>query len=59
MAAVTQISHRHSPGRSHYQRKLAEGKIPKEALRSLKRRLSDVIFAQLRAGARQGAAGPR
>ena len=32
---------------------------PKEALRSLKRRLSDVIFAQLQADARRAAAGPR
>ena len=59
MAAVTQISHRHSPGRAYYQRKLAEGKTPKEALRSLKRRLSDVIFAQLQADARRALAGPR
>jgi transposase len=59
MAAVTQISHRHSPGRACYERKLAEGKTPKEALRSLKRRLSDVIFAQLQADAHRAAAGPR
>jgi transposase len=49
MAAVTQISHHHSPGRAYYERKLAEGKTPKEALRALKRRLSDTIFAQLQA----------
>ena len=59
MAAVTQISHHHSPGRTYYQRKLSEGKTPKEALRSLKRRLSDVIFAQLQADARRAAAEPR
>ena len=46
--AVTQIAHRHSPGRDFYDRKLAEGKTPKEALRALKRRSSDVVFAQLR-----------
>ena len=57
MAAVTQISHRHSPGRAYYERKLAEGQTPKEALRSLKRRLSDVIFARLQADARQAATG--
>jgi transposase len=51
MAAVTQVSHRHSPGRAYYARKLAEGQTPKEALRSLKRRLSDVIFARLQADA--------
>jgi transposase len=59
MAAVTQVSHRHSPGRAYYDRKLAEGQTPKEALRSLKRRLSDVIFARLQADAHRAAAGPR
>jgi transposase len=32
MAAVTQIRHRHSPGRAYYDKKLAEGKTPKEAM---------------------------
>ena len=59
MAAVTQVSHRHSPGRAYYARKLAEGQTPKQALRSLKRRLSDVILAQLQADARRALAGPR
>jgi len=59
MAAVTQIRYRHSPGRAYYDRKLAEGKTPKEALRSLKRQLSDTIFARLQADARRAAAGPR
>jgi transposase len=31
MASVTQVSHRHSDGRAYYERKLAEGKTPKEA----------------------------
>jgi transposase len=56
MAAVTQIRHRHSDGRAYYDRKLAEGKTPKEALRSLKRRVSDAIYARLQADARQAAA---
>jgi len=56
MAAITQIRHKHSDGRAHYQRKLAEGKTHKEALRCLKRRISDAIYARLRADAR--AAGP-
>ena len=55
MAAVTQIRYRHSPGRAYYDRKLAEGKTPKEALRALKRRVSDTIFAHLQADARQAA----
>jgi transposase len=37
-------------------RKIAEGKTPKEALRALKRRISDVIFARLQADARRAAA---
>ena len=55
MAAVTQIRHRHSDGRAYYDRKLAEGKTPKQALRALKRRISDAIFARLQADARRGA----
>src|SRR6185369_14959124 len=39
MAAVSQVSHRHSTGRAYYDRKLAEGKTRKEALRSLKRQV--------------------
>jgi transposase len=59
MAAVTQIRYRHSEGRAYYERRLAEGKTPKEALRALKRRISDAIFARLQADARQAATGPR
>ena len=56
MAAVTQIGHRHSEGRAYYDKKLAEGKTPKEALRSLKRQISNAIFACLQADARRAAA---
>ena len=56
MAAVSQVSHRHSAGRAYYDRKLAEGKTPKEALRSLKRQISDAVFARLQADARPAAA---
>jgi hypothetical protein len=56
MAAVTQIRYRHSAGRAHYHRKRAEGKTPKEALRSFKRQISDAMFARLQAGARRAAA---
>ena len=59
MAAVTQIRHRHSDGRAYYDRKLAEGKTRKEALRALKRRISDAIFARLQADARRAAAAAR
>jgi len=43
MMAMVQVR-RPSAGRSYYQRKLAEGKSPKEALRCLKRRLSDAVY---------------
>jgi transposase len=53
MAAITQIRHRHSDGRAYYDKKIAEGKTHKEALRALKRRISDAVFARLQADARQ------
>jgi transposase len=56
MIAVTQIRYRHSPGRAYYDKKLAEGKTSKEALRALKRQISDAIFACLQADARRAAA---
>ncbi len=56
MAAVTQVSHRNSEGRAYYDKKLAEGKIPMEALRALKRQVSDAVFARLRADAQRAAA---
>jgi transposase len=55
MAAITQIRHAHSDGRAYYDRKIAEGKTCKEALRCLKRRISDAIYARLLADARQAA----
>src|SRR6185312_4110006 len=56
MAAITQIRNKHSEGRAYYDKKLAEGKTPKEALRALKRQVSNAIFACLQAGARRAAA---
>ena len=50
IAAVCQIRH-DTPGRAYYRRKLAEGKTAMEALRCLKRRLSDVVYRQLVADA--------
>jgi transposase len=55
MAAVSQVSHRHSTGRAYFDKKLAEGKTPKEALRSLKRQVSDAIFGRLQADASRAA----
>ena len=53
MAAITQLRYKHSPGRAYYDKKISEGKTHKEALRSLKRRISNAIFARLQADARQ------
>jgi transposase len=58
MAAITQIRYRHSPGRAYYDRKVAQGKTHKEALRCLKRRISDAIYARLQADAQQAAETP-
>ena len=57
MAAITQISHAHGDSRGYYERKIAEGKTHKEALRCLKRRISDAIFVRLRADARAAGLG--
>ncbi len=59
MAAITQIRHRHSDGRAYYDRKIAEGKTHKEALRCLKRKISDAVFARLQADARRAASAPQ
>jgi hypothetical protein len=56
MAAISQIRHKRSDGRAFYEKKMAEGKTHKEALRALKRRISDAIYAALAADARQAAA---
>ena len=62
MAAVTQIRHRHTPGRAFFDRTIADGHSGKEAIRALKRRISDAVYRQLRRDAdragRQHAAGP-
>jgi transposase len=46
--AITEIR-ADTEGRAYYARKRAEGKTSREALRCLKRRLSDVVFRTLRA----------
>jgi len=51
IAAIVQLRH-DTEGRAYYRRKLAAGKTPLEALRCLKRRLSDVIYRRLLADAR-------
>jgi transposase len=51
VAAVTQIAH-DTDGRIYFRRKLAEGKTRKEALRALKRQISNAVYRQLIADTR-------
>jgi transposase len=57
IAAVVQLRH-DTEGRAYYRRKLDAGKTPMEALRCLKRRLSDVIYRQLLTDARTAGTPP-
>jgi transposase len=43
---------------AYYRRKLAAGKTPMEAMRCLKRRISDALYRQLRADANTTATAP-
>lgn len=47
LIAITQLRYPDTEGRAFYERKLAEGKTRKEAIRALKRRLSDVVYRHL------------
>jgi transposase len=55
--AVVQLRN-DTDGRRYYRRKLAEGKTTMEAMRALKRRLSDVVYRQMVADAKQLRTGP-
>ena len=54
IAAVTQIR-LDTEGRAYYRRKRADGKKPMEAMRCLKRRISDALYRQLVADAERAA----
>ena len=62
IAAVSQISHTNNPGRVYYDRKVAEGKSSKKALRALKRQISNALYRAMIADANKradsGAEGP-
>ena len=45
-------------GRAYYDRKVAAGKTPMEAMRSLKRRLSDIVYHQMITDAREARTDP-
>jgi transposase len=52
MAAITQIRNPGTQGRIYFERKVAEGKTKKEAIRSLKRQISNAVYSQLLLDAR-------
>jgi transposase len=45
-------------GRAYFDRKVAAGKTPMEAMRALKRRLSDIVYRQMVLDARAAGTGP-
>ena len=57
MAAITQIRNPGTDGRIYFERKVAEGKTKKEALRSLKRQISNAVYRQLLLDVERGPGG--
>jgi hypothetical protein len=57
MAGINQLRN-DTPGRAYYRRRVAEGKTSMEAMRCLRRRLSDAVYRQLVADAQARQAGP-
>jgi transposase len=55
--AVVQLRHP-TDGRAYHDRKAAAGKTSREAMRALKRRLSDIVYHQMVLDARAKATGP-
>jgi transposase len=51
MAAICQLRQPHSEGRAYFDRRVAEGKTKKEALRALKRQISNTVYRHLVADA--------
>jgi transposase len=54
MVAICQLRQSHSEGRAYFDRKVAEGKTNKEALRALKRHVSNAVYRRLLTDARRG-----
>jgi transposase len=55
--AVVQLRH-DTEGRAYFRRKLAAGKTPMEAMRCLKRRLSNVVYQQMVKDTKHSGTGP-
>jgi transposase len=53
MAAICQLRQPHSASRTYVDRKVAEGKTKREAIRALKRQISNAVYRQLVADARR------
>jgi transposase len=47
LVAICQIRQKDCEGRAYFERKVAEGKTKREAIRSLKRQISNVVYRQL------------
>jgi transposase len=47
MAAISQLRQPHSNGRAYFDRRVTEGKTSKEAIRALKRHISNAVYRQL------------
>jgi transposase len=53
MVAICQLRQSHSEGRAYFDRRVAEGKTKKEALRALKRHVSNAVYRRLLADAQR------
>jgi transposase len=51
MAAICQLRQPHSDGRVYFDRRVAEGKTTREAIRALKRHVSNAVYRRLLADA--------
>jgi transposase len=47
MAAISQLRQPHSEGRAYFDRRVSQAKTTKEAIRALKRHLSNAVYRQL------------
>ena len=57
-AALAQISRSGTEGRSYYERCLGRGKTKREAIRALKRRISDRVWTHIHNGLQTTSAAP-
>jgi transposase len=55
--AIVQLRH-DTPGRAYYRRRLAKGKTAMEAIRALKRRLSNVVYRHMLRDTQRSETGP-